>query len=50
MEISFNRKKKRRRMWMQDNQDAKGYPYGDNRVIPSPEQDRRDVVRRTWNF
>jgi hypothetical protein len=42
-------KKKKRKFWFEINEDAKGYPYGDNRAI-SPAENRQDVVRRTWNI
>lgn len=47
--INTNRKKKRKHFWFENNQDAQGYFYGDNRILNSI-PDRREVVRRTWNF
>jgi hypothetical protein len=44
----IKRKGKRRRFWMDINEDAKGYGLGDNRINPA--EDRREVVRRTWNI
>ena len=51
-EFLLNKKKKKRKFWFEDNQDAQGYRYGDNRVIqsPIPLENRREQVRRTWNF
>jgi hypothetical protein len=43
----IKRKGKRRRFWFEINEDAKGYPYGDNRAI---EEDKRQFVRRTYNI
>ena len=44
--LKVNKKKKKKKFWMEDNQDAKGYPYETllNR------DDRREVIRRSWNF
>jgi hypothetical protein len=39
-------KKKRKKFWFEQNQDAAGYLPNDNRVF----EDRREVVRRTFNF
>jgi len=52
MEFFISKKKRKRKFWFEDNQDAQGYEYGDNRVIRTPQapQDRREVIRREWNF
>jgi len=42
-------KKKKQKFWFEHNQDAQGYKPKDNRAIDLRE-DRREVVRRTWNF
>ena len=36
------KKKKKKKFWMEDNQDAKGYPY--ETLL------NREVIRRSWNF
>jgi len=43
-------KKRKRKIWFEVNEDAKGYPIGDNRAIEGTQNDRREVNRRTWNF
>jgi len=54
MLIEYKKKKKRKlKFWMEDNQDAAGYQFGDNRAWNSfipPESSRKEVVRRSWNF
>jgi len=42
-------KKKRKKFWFELNEDAQGYPYGDNRVMSTPQQ-RAERVRRTYNI
>jgi len=43
-----NKKKKRKHFWFEKNEDAKGYMPNDNRIDINI--DRRENVRRTWNF
>jgi len=38
--------KKRKPIWFEHNEDAKGYEPGDNRIM----ENRREAVRRTWNI
>lgn len=48
----FRKKKKKKKFWFEQNQDAYGYTQGDNRPwgMPPLSEDRRDVVRRSWNI
>lgn len=41
--------KTKRRIWFENNEDAKGYKPFDNRAVGDI-PDRREVIRRTWNF
>ncbi len=49
-EFLFAKKKKKKHFWFEHNEDAQGYQYGDNRVIGSTPQVRREMVRRTYNI
>jgi hypothetical protein len=49
-EFLLPQKKKKKKFWFQDNEDAQGYRYGDNRAVMSDQQVRRETVRRTWNI
>ena len=39
----------KKKLWFKNNQDAKGYKPNDNRIL-EPEQNRREIIRRTWNI
>jgi len=43
------KKNRMRKIWFQDNQDAKGYGSSDNRALESIPT-RQEVVRRTFNI
>ena len=45
MENNFWKKKKKKKLWFEVNEDAKGYPQEDNRIISS-----REMQRRSLNF
>jgi hypothetical protein len=45
----INKKKKKRAIWFLQNEDAKGYLIGDNRVMDS-QTERRERMRRTYNL
>jgi hypothetical protein len=42
------KKNRMKKIWFQDNQDAKGYKLNDNRVMDGVT--RQEVVRRTFNI
>jgi len=44
------RRKQKNRIWFEHNQDAEGYKAGDNRIIEGTPNQRREVVRRQYNF
>lgn len=42
--------KRKRKIWFEKNEDAKGYKLNDNRIVQDIQISRREQVRRTWNI
>ena len=49
MIFKIKKRNKKRKIWFENNQDAYGYNYNDNRAINGVE-DRRETVRRIYNI